>query len=344
MSWDSPIRCNYTVPLTNSTIEAVFGRYGSATSNNLLSTVWGSKAGSQWVKALGSPRTEMRDPGPTDLANFTLVQLFPDTFHSDYLINGSLQSFPPIRRAMHCQFELCARTFTEPHYANFLSSPLAGPQIQLIRSQEGTTSVTWESKDGRGLTKFIIGMKPSNPTDLPADTVFQINYCDWRHIGEYLRDLFTADATSAGTSNDKTRWTPNLGIALSQVDDLEALMRDIANSRTEVMRTSPNSTQFAGAAFTSVTYIQIIWERLALPICAIVLSSLMLIVIIFRNRARGVPAWKSSSLALLFHGLEGWGDDELKARDVEHLDEKSARMKAQVLYGDDGKLAFFNKA
>ncbi|KAF6838464.1 hypothetical protein CMUS01_04644 [Colletotrichum musicola] len=265
---------------------------------------------------------------------------------TDDIENGllCLQSFPPIRRAMHCQFELCARTFTEPHYANFLSSPLTGPKAQLIRSQEDTTSVTWESKDGRGLTKFLIDMKPSNPTDLPADTFFRINHCDWKHIGEYLRDFFTADATSAGTSNEESRWTPNLGIALSQADDLEALMRDIADSVTEVMRTSPNSTQFDGRAFSSVTYIQIIWERLALPVCAIVLSSLMLIIIILRNRAREVPAWKSSSLALLFHGLEAWGDDELKARDVEHLDEKSARMKAQVLCGDDRKLAFFNKA
>lgn len=341
--WTLPIRCNYTVPLTNTTIEAVFGRYGGASSTSLLATVWGSKANQS--ESLGWASSGGLESGATDLASLTFVQLFPDTFHGDHLINGSLESFPPIRRAMHCKFELCARTFTRPYYANFRSSPLTGPQTRLVQSTKDAMFITMTGKGGRSSTSSLIGLRPSNPSDLPADTVFRINYCDWEHISAYLADLFTATMTSAGPSFvDEDRWTPNLGIPLSQADDVEALMHDIADSMTEVMRTSPNSTQFDGRALNSVTYIRIKWERLVLPLCAIVLSSLMLIVIIIRSRAGETPAWKSSSLALLFHGLEGWSDDELKAEDPEHLDEKSAKMKAQVLCGDDGKPAFFNKA
>ncbi|KAK1979242.1 hypothetical protein LZ30DRAFT_726790 [Colletotrichum cereale] len=348
-SWSRPVSCNYTVPFTNSTFETVFGRYGGVSATVPMASVWGSKAGRHWVDSLGLSYTELpdhsptKDLGPTDLANFTFVQLFPETFYEDYATNGT---FPPIRRAMHCKFELCARTFTKPSYENFLSSPLTGPRTRLIRSTKDTTSVEGRLQSGVHSSKVLIGLKSSNSTELSAETIFRINYCEWGHIGSYLTDLFTASKTNTGNSLEKedTRWTPNLGIQLSQTDDIEALVHDIADSMTEVMRTSPNSTQFDGIAFSSVTYIEIIWERLALPLCTIVLSFLMLIVIIIRNRARGVSAWKSSSLALLFHELEGWSHDELKAPSLEYLDEKSAKMKGHMLRGDGGKLAIVKEA
>ncbi|KAI1772915.1 hypothetical protein F4818DRAFT_443797 [Hypoxylon cercidicola] len=57
---------------------------------------------------------------------------------------------------------------------------------------------------------------------------------------------------------------------------------------------------------------------ISLPIALVVLTFIMLVVVILRNSARGVPIWKSLSLALLFHTLEGWdkpdGSNQLSGR------------------------------
>ncbi|KAF9869190.1 hypothetical protein CkaCkLH20_13338 [Colletotrichum karsti] len=195
---------------------------------------------------------------------------------------------------------------------------------------------------------MLAGLKPAATSDrLPDDLVFRINFCDWKDIALYLKELFTATMSKpgySGTAHDaldtsEDRSTLNLGTALSQVDDVEALMRQIADSMTEVIRTSPNSTAINGQALSSVTYIDIAWPRLALPVSIIILSSLTLVIIMGRSYSRGVPTWKSSSLALLFYELEGWSGAEREARGPEDLEDKANRMKGQIMSGS-GSLAF----
>ncbi|KKY30595.1 hypothetical protein UCDDA912_g09453 [Diaporthe ampelina] len=105
----------------------------------------------------------------------------------------------------------------------------------------------------------------------------------------------------------------SVGSALSQAEDVPALFEAIVQSMTEALRTSPNSTSYDGVGFNTVTYISI--------------------------SNRGVPAWKSSRFALLFHELEGWEKGELRMRGPEDVQRLVGNMAARVV-DCDGVLIF----
>ncbi|KAI4591431.1 hypothetical protein KJ359_012577 [Pestalotiopsis sp. 9143b] len=182
------------------------------------------------------------------LVNFTFVQLDPiDYLHSPF----NLTSPEPVKKAMQCTMQFCARTFERPYYANFTASPLAGESAGLVTAAKGTTSVN--------NVKVLLGLGLENETATSANTSFQINYCDYLDLTRYMEDLFTAEmgsqgvmasTTDASTANSEyiNRATPNTGLALSQVDDIPALLQQIADSMTEQIRVSTNSTTTNGVA------------------------------------------------------------------------------------------------
>ena len=49
------------------------------------------------------------------------------------------------------------------------------------------------------------------------------------------------------------------------------------------------------------------------------------------STGRSDIVWKSSTLAVLFHGLQGWNDDELTARTIPEMEKASTTMQAQLL-------------
>ncbi|KAL2876216.1 hypothetical protein SGCOL_008577 [Colletotrichum sp. CLE4] len=246
---------------------------------------------------------------------------------------------------MHCTLELCARTFTTPFYANFSAAPLAGPRTALVTTTDGTTQGS--------AARVFIGLKPASPGQVSEDVKFRINYCNYKDIARYLQDLFTTsmsttgvvgttnDSSTAGASQLRQRITPGLGLAFSQSDSIADLMDEVADSMTEAFRTSANNTVLNGVAMSSVTYIEIIWPRLILPISLILLTFVILIVMIIRNNQRGMPIWKSSSLALLFHELSGWSDSKsaVVAAGPEEVEERARSMRTKIT-NDDGRLLF----
>ncbi|KAF5517503.1 hypothetical protein CGCA056_v010445 [Colletotrichum aenigma] len=245
---------------------------------------------------------------------------------------------------MHCTLELCARTFTTPYYDNFSAAPLVGPRTALVTTRDGTT-------EGNAASAFI-GLEPASPGQLPEETKFRINYCNYKDIAKYLVDLFTTSMSTTGvvgTTNDSStsgtnqqirqRITPGLGLAFSQFDNIAELMDEVANSMTEAFRTSANNTVLDGVAMSSVTYIEITWPPLILPISLVLMTFTILIVMIIRNNQRGMPIWKSSSLALLFHELSGWDSSKTTATGPEEVEERAKSMRTRVTNGG-GKLLF----
>ncbi|KAK2769905.1 hypothetical protein CKAH01_14920 [Colletotrichum kahawae] len=338
--------CNYTVPSQDATFNAVFGITGGASVRTPYSTVWNSIAGDQWQTTLDAAWNSRTEPSftesrPAVLSNFTFVKFSPNKTAYDYY---NLRINPPVSQAMHCTLELCARTFTTPYYANFSAAPLAGPHTALVTTTDGTT-------EGNAASAFI-GLKPASPGQLSEETNFRINYCNYKDIAKYLMDLFTTSMSTTGvvgTTNDSSttgfnqqirqRVTAGLGLAFSQFDDIAELMDEVANSMTEAFRISANNTVLDGVALSSVTYIKITWLPLVLPVALVLMTFTMLVVMIIRNNQRGMPIWKSSSLALLFHELSGWDGSKAAVIGPEEVEEQAKRMRTRVTNGG-GKLLF----
>lgn len=349
------VDCNYTVSKSTSVFNAVFGLTGGAAERVKYSTVWNSVAESAYRDLLRSAFwngvfTEAR---PAILSNFTFIQFDPLSFTDFYSYSesggeGTITSHPPVKQAMQCTMQLCARTFKQPYYANFSASLPAESGAPLITSIKGTTD-----DDSWGSGSVYIGLEPGTPVDPSMNTTFQINFCQYQDIGDYLRDLFTTamdttgiiasttDTTTGGIPFDQ-RTTPNVGLALSRTQDIPALMQQIADSMTEEIRTSANSSIVDGVAMNSMTFIAIRWVWLALPISLVLMSLLLLILVMINNKALGIPVWKSSSLTLLFYEVHGWVRNELVIENPEDIVSLAKGMNARA-ENAKGRL-FFSKA
>ncbi|KAK8059968.1 hypothetical protein PG996_009898, partial [Apiospora saccharicola] len=129
--------------------------------------------------------------------------------------------------------------------------------------------------------------------------------------------------------------------------DHAAMTGSIADGLSAQMRSqSPgdngNLTMLEGAAFRAETYIHVRWPWFLLALVEVVAAALLVTVTIFITR--GEPLLKSSVMALLLHGLDGWGEDGRSGRleTERELDKRSKTMTAKLCEDDNGWLRFAN--
>ncbi|KAF3017882.1 hypothetical protein E8E14_012926 [Neopestalotiopsis sp. 37M] len=253
--------------------------------------------------------------------------------------SGRMISDPPIKKAVQCALQLCARTFEKPYFGNFTAGALTGPQVGLNMSSNSTIL-------DRNSTVFL-GLEPESMASSLMKTTFHINNNDFYNIMWFMRSLFTATKDSRGdvrttedasaSSDDGQQWSAaTIGMALSQFEDTPALMQRMADSMTDEIRTSCQSTPTSGVALQSEVLIIIKWTWLTLPISVTILTFFLLLAVIHVNNASGISPWKSSSLALLFHELDGWDDNKNMILDgPDKVEARAKEMRAQVTYQDD---------
>ena len=145
-------------------------------------------------------------------------------------------------------------------------------------------------------------------------------------------DLFYNSYGGLYTDSD---FYPTLSIVQNTFDRL-------AQSLTTWIRTSQNDSfdlgmgQAVGVIWTSETILKVQWAWLTLPCVLLTGTLLFLCFTITRTQKQHLGIWKSSSLALLFHGLEEWNSDSME--DSEHvvgMEERAGRIWVQLV--DDGK-------
>lgn len=101
---------------------------------------------------------------------------------------------------------------------------------------------------------------------------------------------------------------------------------------------------FPGQAFYRETYFHVEWVWVSLPLAEVILTILLLIISIILTRKQRLL--KQSVTALLFHGLEGWCEVDLRVDSPEtvgKLDKSASRMKAQLEEDGWGHMKFVRK-
>ena len=91
------------------------------------------------------------------------------------------------------------------------------------------------------------------------------------------------------------------------LETLNAYIDGLANTMTAVIRKygdAPSATRVHGTAYAVRTCVRVRWPWLSLPGALLVLAALFLLFTIFNTAKRHELGWKSSPVALLFHGLE----------------------------------------
>ncbi|KAI5917302.1 hypothetical protein F4810DRAFT_716606 [Camillea tinctor] len=91
---------------------------------------------------------------------------------------------------------------------------------------------------------------------------------------------------------------------------IDMLVRDVATSVTVAFRGFLGAVPVAGSALAAQPYVHVRWGFAALPIVVVLAAAAFLGGAVWSSRRAGARTWKSSALAVLFHGL----DDEMRER------------------------------
>lgn len=129
--------------------------------------------------------------------------------------------------------------------------------------------------------------------------------------------------------------------------DMKNLTENLARTLTNQVRSmapgdNNNATTFAGDVFVKEVYIRVTWPWLIIPLAETLATAVLLVYCIVLSAHRRLL--KTSLIALLVHGLDGWSADEIKlpdSEDAEKLEAMSEGMRARLMENSDGRLRFF---
>ncbi|KAL1906659.1 hypothetical protein Sste5344_007510 [Sporothrix stenoceras] len=260
----------------------------------------------------------------------------------------------PDPNAQVVYLSLCARTYDFPSYAN--STAYVADLSLGWYSEDWPLNVSLSSSVPPATVSnkevSFINLTPNEPIHpnatsytLPNPT-FQINQCDYQNLAEYLADLFTTEYTETNATADPTApmtqtVKSEIGRALYENGrNLQTLMKSIADSMTDVIRNSAQSTAVDGTGYNSVTFISVTWYFVALPWLVVVLTFILLVGTITNSGGDALPTWKSSNAAMLFHGLVGWDGAETTATNPVQLSAQAENMRARIGHDENGRRAF----
>jgi hypothetical protein len=103
-----------------------------------------------------------------------------------------------------------------------------------------------------------------------------------------------------------------------QKKTIPQIMDQVALSMTNSIRQNDFSTStgearaFVGTAYAMETYIQPQWLWLLYPLVMVLLSISFCSLTVWQTKVLGMPSWKSSALAVMFHGIQDGEEDVLE--------------------------------
>ncbi|THW43298.1 hypothetical protein D6D21_05429 [Aureobasidium pullulans] len=123
-------------------------------------------------------------------------------------------------------------------------------------------------------------------------------------------------------------------------EDMTHVANDIATSLTNAIQnlTTDDTIQQSGDSIYQVQYIQVQWIWLAFPATVVLLGLLLLLATMVQSHLDKALVWKYSPLALLFHPLQGWNDDDLDHVSKHEMEKSAKGMRGQLMQGDNSGL------
>lgn len=123
-----------------------------------------------------------------------------------------------------------------------------------------------------------------------------------------------------------------LAAALSGDVDIDARFKKMAASMTDYVRRGPNARSADGERLESEPFVSIRWGYFVTPIVTEFLGVALAVLTIFNNRkSRGVPLWKSSTLAVLACRVDkGSGELQSEVKDIKRIEEEAKNVDVRL--------------
>lgn len=235
-----------------------------------------------------------------------------------------------IKHATQCAVGICARTYdvsvtngtasfkvSAPDFGKRFPNPESGP---VPVDMAAVWPSCWKPSDG-------LPANHTNVTDVYGGSawanVHEFASCKTGDFSNMNKHLAGSTRLEQGLTQygpgDFSNWskatlrssdTPEPSVARILSRGLEPVIRDVAASFTRAALTGSNFTAGNGTVLVSEVFVSVDWAWLVLPAALVVLGIVFLVLTIVMNRQQRLFVWKSSILAVLFHGLVGVGEGE----------------------------------
>lgn len=216
-----------------------------------------------------------------------------------------------------CDFRWCHRSYRDVSITNDKMVYTDGPSVLLDVNPADDYDTTLNLK----LNSSVSGV-PDYIIDKSSDEV----------LFNYLQRVL------AGHANADTL------IQILSQQDLNASTNNVALAVTNYMRQAGNnaSGDLGGDVMDQVTFVHVNWGWLIWPLNLTIMGAGFLFVTIIQSERRP-DLLKSSALALLFHGLKGFDEQEVTGtwrEDGPQLESKAREMRTTFARDEDGVLKF----
>ncbi|KAL8930577.1 MAG: hypothetical protein Q9208_000447 [Pyrenodesmia sp. 3 TL-2023] len=147
----------------------------------------------------------------------------------------------------------------------------------------------------------LILKPPESFSDHNETLVFNVTHVAAAAINSFMTRKFTG---VGGVNNSGSIFSSDIVQALYDTSNLTRRIGNLATSMTNNIREQDDhvSRPAHGIAWTDETYVHVRWGWFAFPAALMLISALFLLAIILETSYRDILVWKSSNLALLFHG------------------------------------------
>ena len=133
--------------------------------------------------------------------------------------------------------------------------------------------------------------------------MFKVSYLAAKALNSFMAQTFTGNG---GMNTTGSAFSSDIMQALYNTDNLTARIGNLAISMTNNIRQQNDTVARPthGTAWKNETYVHVRWAWLSFPIAVIALALAFLVGSIIETAYRDILVWKSSNLALLFHGQD----------------------------------------
>ena len=237
-------------------------------------------------------------------------------------------------QAFECSMTFCART----RRASSINGRLLVEEIDIQYPIPDPTLLAPERAGDDWAVDF-------SPTTLKASNVksrFKVDNSTASNLRFLLTDSYLAAYQTADTYYSSVLFDNEVSIDYSAVNllfnttkDLPMLMDRSALAFTDFMQNLSTSTVEGNAGILR-TRVRVRWPWIAYPAAIMALGVMFLTSTVFTTRASKMMIWKTSVIAMLYHGLDVVPSDAGQLQEISQMDEHAEGIKARLGKTNDG--------
>lgn len=263
----------------------------------------------------------------------------------------------PTAHVEQCKLFWCAKTFDSAAAVNGKIDEGASTGVRLVpfnatnTSCSGLRTLEAPAREPRVPMQGLIREDracPSSSKDIGPHDVFWVNRNDHVMTVNMLspvvyRQQMTIDANGAAYDDLEgagagSASAINTALWDNHGGNLSLTLADIATSMTNRIRLNDGHDEIKGTSTRDHTVIKVTWYWLIYMVAMVLLSLIFFATAVVFSREKSNVVWKSSSLAVLMHGLEGFDRIQLDHKSLNEMSKASKELWVKLETDGEGSL------